>query len=174
MVIKKEYDEPELINVTRGPAEKIDPQIESEIRDLCFGQPFAVLSTQVEGQPHTNLISFAFNEELNRFVFATPTQTRKYTSIYRNPQVSMLIDNRAQTPDSINLIRVATVNGEARILEDPSEIDQWAALLINRHSYLEKFVKAPSTGLILVEVLSFFYVRRFQEVYQWTPDKSSS
>ena len=172
MVIKNEYDEPEFIDVTKGRVDNIGEQIVSEIRDLCFGQPFAVLSTQGDGQPYTNLISFAFNEGLDRFVFATPAQTRKYTLICRNGKVSLLIDNRAQQPESINLIRAATVTGKARVLEEPAEVDQWAALLIKRHSYLEKFIKSPTSGLILVEVIRFFYVRRFQEVYQWIPNKT--
>jgi len=171
-VIKKEYDEPEFIDVTKGRNEQMGEQIVTEIRDLCIEQPFAVLSTQGDEQPYTNLISFAFNEELNRFVFATPAQTRKYTLICRNGKVSLLIDNRSQQPNSINLIRAATVTGKARVLQEPTEIDQWAALLIKRHSYLEKFIKSPTSGLILVEVIRFFYVRRFQEVYQWIPNKT--
>lgn len=174
MVIKQDYDEPEFIDVTKGRAENIGDRIAGEIRDLCFKQPFAVLSTQGDGQPYTNLISFAFSEELNRFVFATPAQTRKYTFICRNGKVSLLIDNRAEQPDSINLIRAATATGRARVLKEPGEIEQWAKVLVNRHSYLEKFIKSPSSGLILVDVLRFFYVRRFQEVYQWTPNSHSS
>lgn len=169
MVIKKEYDEPEFIDVTKGQADLVSDQIVCEIKDLCFGQPFAVLSTQSDSQPFTNLISFAFNEDLDRFVFATPAQTRKYSSISRNGKVSLLIDNRAEQPDSINQIRAATVTGRAKILEDPKEIELWSTVLIKRHSYLEKFIKSPSSGLILVDVIRFFYVRRFQELYQWKP-----
>ncbi len=64
MVIKKDYDEPEFIDVTKGRAENIGDQIVGEIRDLCFRQPFAVLSTQGDGQPYTNLISFALTRSL--------------------------------------------------------------------------------------------------------------
>jgi heme iron utilization protein len=170
VVIKKEYDEPEFIDVTRGQADPNGDQIVSEIKDLCFEQPFAVLSTQGDGQPYTNLISFAFSESLDQFVFATPAQTRKYSLICKNAKISLLIDNRSEQPDSINLIRAATVTGRAKVLEEPKEIEQWSTVLIKRHNYLEKFIKSPSSGLILVDVIRFFYVRRFQEVYQWIPN----
>ena len=165
----KEYDEPLFVDVTHGTAEDGREQVEAEIRELCSEQPFAVLATQGGGQPYTNLISYAFSESFEHLVFATPAQTRKYLLISKNSNVSFLIDNRDRQPKSINLIRAVTVTGKARILQDIEEVEKWSSLLASRHSYLEKFIKSPSSGLILVDTIRFFYVRRFQEVYQWIP-----
>jgi len=171
--VKNRYDEPDFVDVFPGRIDNARDQVESEIRALCFEQPFAVLATQGEGQPYTNLISYAISEELRHLAFSTPSQTRKYSLINKYKKVSLLIDNRAQQPESINLIRAVTITGKARPLEDPKEVEHWSGLLIKRHSYLEKFITSPSSSLILVDIIRFFYVRRFQEVYQWVPGNLS-
>jgi len=171
--VNNRYDEPDFVDVVPGRTDKARGQVEPEIRALCFEQPFAVLATQGEGQPYTNLISYAVSEDLKHLVFPTPSQSRKYSLIKKNKKVSLLIDNRSQQPESINLIRAVTITGIARPLEDPKEVERWSELLIKRHSYLDKFIKSPSSSLILVDIIHFFYVRRFQEVYQWVPGNFS-
>ncbi len=163
-----DYDEPLFVNVVSCRDDCSEQLIESEIKEICFKQPFAVLATQGEGQPYTSLVSFAASSDLQHLVFATPTQTRKYSQIIKNNRVSLLIDNRSQQPESINLIRAITVTGKARPLEK-EEVEQWSRLLLDKHSYLAKFFKSPTSSLILVRAVRYFYVRRFQEVYQWIP-----
>ena len=167
--MNRQYDEPDFVNVVLGRDEDDGRQVVDEIRELCENQPFAVLATQGGGQPYTNLISYAVSEDLKHLVFSTPSQTRKFSLIVKNKRVSLMIDNRADQPESINLIRAVTVTGTARPLEEPQELERWSRLLINRHSYLDKFINSPSSSLILVDIIRFFYVRRFQEVYQWIP-----
>ena len=168
-----DYDEPMFVNVVSCRDDCSEQQIESEIKELCFKQPFAVLATRGVGQPYTSLISFAASSDLQYLVFSTPTQTRKYSQIITDNRVSLLIDNRSQQPESINLISAITVTGKARPLEKEEEVEQWSRLLIDKHSYLDKFFKAPTSSLILVRAVRYFYVRRFQEVYQWIPPSHS-
>jgi nitroimidazol reductase NimA-like FMN-containing flavoprotein (pyridoxamine 5'-phosphate oxidase superfamily) len=167
--MNRDYDEPMFIDLASCEKGCPEDQIEMEIRTLCLEQPFAVLATQGEGQPYTSLISFAVSDDLKHLAFSTPAQTRKYNLIIKNSKVSILVDNRSQQPESINLISGVTITGRARALTDTVEIDNWSRLLIEKHSYLQKFVKSPSSSLIVVDTVRFFYVRRFQEVYQWTP-----
>ena len=171
--MSRQYDEPEFVDVVLGKVDDGGRQVEAEIKELCREQPFAVLATQGEGQPYTNLISFAVSDDLKNLVFSTPSQTRKYSLITKNKKVSLMIDNRADQPESINLIRAVTVTGTARSLEEVQELEYWSRLLIDRHSYLDNFIKSPSSSLILVDIIRFFYVRRFQEVYQWIPGSRS-
>ncbi len=171
--MKDKYDEPNFVDITPGKTESNSDQLEEEIRALCSEQPFAVLATQGEGQPYTSLISFSVSENLGHLIFSTPARSRKYNLINKNRKVSILIDNRAQQPKSINLIRAVTITGAARILADSGEVEHWSKLLISRHSYLKKFIQSPSSSLILVEIEEYFYVRQFQEVYQWVPGSRS-
>lgn len=169
----RDYDEPIFVDVTSCDNKCSDAEIEHEIRALCLEEPFAVLATQGGGQPYTSLISFAMSEDMKHLVFSTPTQTRKYSLIVANSNVSVMIDNRSRQPESINHICGLTITGRARILSVAGEIVKWQSLLTTKHSYLQKFVKSPSSSLILVETVRFLYVRRFQEVYQWVPGKPS-
>jgi nitroimidazol reductase NimA-like FMN-containing flavoprotein (pyridoxamine 5'-phosphate oxidase superfamily) len=163
------YDEPLFIDVTRGDKD-LHKQVEEEIRELCQEQPFVVLATEGEGQPYNNLISFVISDDLKHAIFATPVQTRIYSLITSNNRVSLLFDNRNEKPENINHFKALTAVGTASILKERSQIEQWSELLIRKHSYLEKFVRASSTGLILVDVARYYFVRKFQEVFELNPD----
>lgn len=164
------YDEPKYIKVKKGIEDKEEP-IQESIKELCENQSFAVLATQGNGQPYTSLIGFATSEDLKYVIFATPKQTRKYSLLEGDNRVSLLVDNRAQQPDSINFISALTITGSGRVLTDGEEIEKWSGLLIEKHPYLSSFVKSSSTAVIIVEVYRYFYVRRFQEVFEWIPNQ---
>ena len=164
------YDEPKYIKKTKGIEDKEKPVRES-IRELCESQSFAVLATQGKGQPYTSLIGFATSDDMKYVVFATPKQTRKYSLLEEDNRVSLMVDNRAQQPDSINFISALTITGKVRILDDAEEIEKWSGLLTEKHPYLSSFVRSSSTAVILVEVYRYYYVRRFQEVFEWIPNE---
>lgn len=173
-VLNSDYDEPTFVDVVSCNHNGVPKNIVTEIEDLCKDQPFAVLATQGEGQTYASLISFAISENLSQLVFSTPSKTRKVDLISGNNKVSLMIDNRSHKPESINLICAVTITGEARVLDDPEEIEKWGQALTTKHNYLQRFVDSPTSNLILVETVRFFYVRRFQEVYQWAPGSTSS
>jgi len=78
------------------------------------------------------------------------------------------VDNRSHMPESLNRISALTVTGKARLLK-PEDGTEWSEILIKKHPYQETFIKTPSTALVVVEVYRYFYVRRFQEVTEWSP-----
>ena len=166
--MRKSYDEPAFSKMSDELKADVN-NIEDSIRKLCQEQAFAVLAAQGKGQPYTVLIGFAASQDLRRIVFTTPKHTRKYHLIERGRRVSLLVDNRSQQEDSINQISAVTITGTARILTDRDEIEFWASLLTDKHPYLKEFVKSSSTATILVEAVRYFYVRRFQEVFEWSP-----
>ena len=170
--MRKNYDEPMFTEVVRCEKDCTTNEVEQQIRQLCQEQSFAVLATQGDGQPYTSLIAFATNEALSELVFCTPVQTRKFHLLQRNTQVSVMIDNRSNQPDSINLISGLTMTGRATVPEDPATIQTWETLFLRKHPYLKGFVQSPNASLVVVEAVRFFYVRRFQEVYQWIPQTS--
>lgn len=163
------YDEPMYINVEKG-AQEAGESIEADIRNLCEEESFAVLATQGAGQPYTSLIGFATSRNLKYLVFATPRQTRKFTLLEENRNVSLLIDNRAHQLESINQLSALTVTGQVTVPSDKEDIKKWGELLIQKHPYLDTFIRSETTALVVVEVSRYFYVRRFQEVFEWTPE----
>ena len=164
------YDEPMYINVKKG-IEDEKQSIQDSIKELCDCQSFAVLATQGGGQPYTSLIGFVTSEDLKYVVFATPRETRKYSLLEGDNRVALMVDNRGQQPDSINQISALTITGNTRILTDAEEIKKWSGLLTEKHPYLNSFVQSSSTAIVLVEVFRYFFVRRFQEVFEWIPNQ---
>lgn len=167
---RKSYDEPMFTEVVRCEKDCTTSEVEGEIRQLCQEQSFAVLATQGDGQPYTSLIAFATNDSLTGLVFATPVETRKYHLLTRNARVSVMIDNRANQPDSINRISGLTMTGVARIPKEAYEKAVWEELLLEKHPYLRGFVQSPGAALVVVDAVRYFYVRRFQEVFLWIPE----
>ena len=168
--MKKEYNEPKYINVKRDSVSKHD-QLENSkgiIKELCDDQAFGVLATQGNNDCYNSLISFAVNENYTQMVFATPIDTKKLDLIKKNSGVSVLIDNRNNNPKDINDIVAATIIGEASILSDEDKT-YWSNLLIEKHSYLETFIEAPSTVIVKIEISKYYFVGSFQEVIEWSP-----
>jgi nitroimidazol reductase NimA-like FMN-containing flavoprotein (pyridoxamine 5'-phosphate oxidase superfamily) len=166
----KVHDEPVLVEPFDLSVEQTgDPGVIVQIRGLLQEEPFAVLCTQGGRQPYGSLVAFAFSEDLQFFVFATPVATRKYRLLSECDRVALVVDNRSRHPDDMMQIGAVTVTGQAKQLDPGPEHDDCKALLTGRHPYLKTFVAAPSTALFRVEVVRFLHVTRFQEVRQWIP-----
>lgn len=166
---KNYYDESVMIEAQPGELRKDESSdiIENAIRSICQRELFGVLATEGKDQPYANLISFASTEDLRHIVFSTPIGTRKYSFIKAHEKVSVLIDTRSEGIRNLNKISAVTAIGKARLVEG-EEGKEWETLLIEKHPNLEQFVKSETTSTIVIEVSSYIYVRRFQEVFQWT------
>jgi nitroimidazol reductase NimA-like FMN-containing flavoprotein (pyridoxamine 5'-phosphate oxidase superfamily) len=134
-----------------------------EIRDLVTSQPLAVLSTEEQGRPYSNLIAFVSSEDLTFILFATMRSTRKYTNLRNEPRVSILIDDRRNEVIDFSEASAATVLGKALELEGRDR-EQYEILYLSRHPHLSDFLSSPACALFKVAVERYFLVSRFQEV----------
>lgn len=167
----KDYDKPQYIDIKRNDVlddEKKSKSIES-IRRMLNNESFGVLATKGESECYTSLISFAISDDLKTMVFATPIETKKFEMIIKNKDVSILIDNRSNNQNSINDIAAITSLGKAKVLKEKKEVEEWSKFLIDKHSYLDDFINAETTAIILVEISTYDYVTSFQEVVEWSP-----
>lgn len=168
----KDYEKPEYINVKReedGDTEKKAKAIQS-IKHLLKSELFGVLATNAKNESYTSLISFVMNEDSTLLAFSTPIQTKKYKMIEENENVSLLIDNRSNNEKDINNITAVTALGKGRILKDDEEIKKWSEILVDKHSYLDDFIYADTSAIILVEIANYHYVSHFQKVVEWNPN----
>lgn len=166
----KKYEEPLFIDVSKNSPEGKDAGIlKDTISRLLDEQPFAVLATQGKGVTNASLISFAKTDDLKHIVFATPINSGKFDLIEGDENISILVDDRSKQQDSLNQISALTITGKARILRDENEIIKWAGLLTGKYPNLTSFATATTTAVILVEVVRFFYVSKFQEVQEFDP-----
>ena len=138
-------------------------ELKKVIKDLLAFQNLAVIATQKEGQPFTNLVAFAATDDLKHVVFATNRATRKYASLMADSRMSMMIDNRQnQASDFHNATAVAAI-GRVEEVKGPEKAD-FMELYLSKHSHLKAFATAPTCALMKLRVDRYNIVRRFQNV----------
>ena len=146
--------------------ERTELLMREQINDLLSDQPLAVLSTQRNGQPYSSLMAFAHTPDLAVIVVATGKSTRKYQNIIRDSRVSLLVDNRSNNEEDFHAAAALTVLGVAKNIES-DERPSFETIYLERHPYLQKFLKAPTTSFIKIEVHSYLMVSRFQNVMEY-------
>lgn len=143
-------------------------EIENTIRTLLGERGLMVLSTIMKEAPHQGLVAAAAADDLKTIVFTTPNYTRKYENIQKNPGVSLLADNRTNTEKDFMDCTALTIRGKAFIADEEYE-KQYHDLYLERHPYMEEFLEAPSSALIVVRVSLYTLVSSFQRVREWSP-----
>jgi len=138
------------------------------IRELLDSQRLAVLSTQDQIQPYSNLVAFAATPDLKCLLFATTRATRKYANLLANRRVSILIDNRSNEAADFAEAAAVTVLGQAEEMQG-TELTQLLPLYLGRHPYLRDFVTSPTCALFRVSVERYILVTRFQDVREIIP-----
>jgi len=123
------------------------------LKEVIGTRYFAVLNSVGEGQPYSNLVSFALNNNLKSLVFVTDRNTRKYRNIKENNNISLLIDNRTNQPSDISKAIAITVIGNAR--EELEQENRLKAVFLTRHPQLQQFIDDPNNALILVTVSEY-------------------
>ncbi len=139
------------------------PETLAVIRNLLQSQKLAVLSTQSQGQPYSNLIAIAATPDLKNLLFATSRATRKYANLMADSRVAVLVDNRRNEVADFAEAAALTALGAAWELQGV-ERQQFLKLYLEKHPNLAGFVTAPAGALFRVKVDKYIVVSRFQEV----------
>jgi len=135
------------------------------IRQIVESQRFAVLATQFEGQPYSNLVAFAEAEDLRSLLFVTSRNTRKYSNTLASKKVAVLVDSRTnQASDLNNAIAITALGTIEEVAADNK--DYLSGIYLSKHPQLKDFLHKPSNALMKVAVTdyivaSFVGVRRF-------------
>jgi hypothetical protein len=138
------------------------------IRNLLASQRLAVLSTQNQGQPYSNLVAFAAAPDLKYLLFVTSRATRKYANLLADSRVSILIDNRTNEATDFAEAAAVTVLGQAWEMYGVDR-QQLLPIYLERHPYLQNFVNSPNCALLRVKVERYILVTRFQDVREIYP-----
>ena len=117
-------------------------------------QLFAVLATQSEGQPYTNLIAFAKTDNLRSLIFVTSRNTRKYANTLASKRVAVLIDSRTNRSSDLNSAVAITALG---IVEEAAadEKDDLSRIYLDKHPELKHFVENPTNALMRIAVSDY-------------------
>jgi heme iron utilization protein len=128
---------------------------------------FAVLATSEDGRPYASLIAFTFTADRQTLIFATPKATRKYRNIRGQPSVSILVDNRSQTPEDLSRAEAVTLTGTAKSVRGGARRKEYSRIFTDKHPQLVDFINEPGTALIEVVIEEAVHVTRFQHVSTW-------
>ncbi|MFZ4859423.1 MAG: pyridoxamine 5'-phosphate oxidase family protein [Desulfuromonadaceae bacterium] len=136
------------------------------LKELCTGQPLAVLATDAGSGPYVSLVAIAVSTDLHLLYFATLRATRKWANLSVNQYVSLLIDNRSNQVTDFSRAAAATIIGCAGELSG-AELATGLAIFLNRHPHLAEFTASPGCALFRVQIASIYLVTRFQNVMEF-------
>ena len=140
-------------------------EIRNILKALFSSQKLAVLSTHRDGQPYASLVAFVASDDLRQIYFTTPNTTRKYANLMADSRVAFLIDNRLNEESDIHAAMAVTAMGSAREI-DKAANNRFMTQYLDKHPYLESFIKSPTCSWIRVDIVSHYLVRRFQNVME--------
>ena len=140
-------------------------EIRNILKALFSSQRLAVLSTHRDGQPYASLVAFTASGDLRQIYFATPNTTRKYANLMADSRVAFLVDSRLNEESDIHAAMAVTAMGSAREI-DKTTNDRFLAQYLDKHPYLESFIKSPTCSWICTDIASYYLVRRFQNVME--------
>jgi nitroimidazol reductase NimA-like FMN-containing flavoprotein (pyridoxamine 5'-phosphate oxidase superfamily) len=132
------------------------------IKRLLTSQRFAVLATQFEGQPYSNLVAFAEADNLRSLLFVTSRDTRKYSNSLVSKKVAVLADSRTnQVVDLNNAVAVTALGTIEEVGTDNKEY--LSGIYLSKHPQLKEFLYKPSNALMRIAVTDYI-VATFESV----------
>ncbi len=143
-------------------------QIQEILRNIFSTQPLMVLCTSTEGRPYTNLVAFAHSEDLRQIIFATFSNSQKYRNLSRDNRVSLLIDDRGNTPADFSEATAITALGTACPVPKKAS-SPLGQIYLKKHPQLQDFLNSPNCQLIRVVIDKYCVVTRFQQVVELCP-----
>lgn len=149
--------------VSTGCGASSDTDLSARIARLLAAQLQGVLATQDEDRPYTSLMAFAHTPDLSQLVIATLRETRKHANLLRNPQVSLLVDNRCNSADDYAAAVAISVQGQAGEVA-PDGLAELTALFLRKHPQLRDFVSQPGCALLRIQVARYRVISRFDAV----------
>jgi uncharacterized protein YhbP (UPF0306 family) len=132
------------------------------IKRLLASQRFAVIATQSEGQPYSNLVAFAEADNMRSLLFVTGRGTKKYSNTIASKRVAVLVDSRTNQASDLNRAIAVTALGTIEEVATDNK-DYFSGIYISKHPQLEDFLNKPSNALMRVAVTDYI-VASFESV----------
>jgi len=89
----------------------------------------------------------------------TQRDTRKFSNLLENPDVSLLVDNRCEgSTGKKGRIQALTVHGRFHALEDEDKCRTIFGEILARHPHMKDFLSRPEAEIIAVRAHSFLFL----------------
>ena len=128
----------------------IQEKIEA-VRAFLQTQVFGVLATVGADGPHTNIITYAFTDNLEWLLFSTPAESRKFKNILSEPRVAFFIDSRPLSTDRIKNAMGVTLKGIAQKIAS-DDLNSFSDIYLQRHPGMKHFVETSGNCLVGIRV----------------------
>jgi uncharacterized protein YhbP (UPF0306 family) len=132
------------------------------VRHLFASEQLAVLSTHYGGQPYSNLVAFAYTDDLKHLIFVTSRNTRKYDNVSADKRVAVLVDSRRRDTSDFQGVAAITALGTAQEATG-GEREELLRVYLAKHPHLEAFANNKSSALIKISI-SDYIIARFDSV----------
>jgi nitroimidazol reductase NimA-like FMN-containing flavoprotein (pyridoxamine 5'-phosphate oxidase superfamily) len=132
------------------------------IKGLLASQHFAVIATQSQGQPYSNLIAFSEADNLRSLLFVTGRDTKKYSNTIANKRVAVLVDSRTNQASDLNKAIAITALGTIEEVAMDNK-NYFSEIYLSKHPELKDFLHKPSNALMRVAVTDYI-VASFESV----------
>ena len=123
-------------------------------------QKYAVIATNKNNVPYTNIVAFASTQGLGNILFATKKETTKFLNLMNNPCVSILIDDTKNLTS--DLMNSQAVSAEAEVKKIDEEKEELKEFFLKKHPELAGFLNEPNCELLKLEVKKYYHVDNFE------------
>ena len=147
---------------------KKSSQLTNLLQELFASQKLAVLATYGDGRPYINLVAFAATDDLKHLLFTTNRNTRKYRNLKENPQVAVLVDNRANRTSDFHKATAVTAIGKAKESMGSAR-KRLGKTYLAKHPQLEEFAGSLENALFSVKI-DDYVIATFKKVITLKPD----
>ncbi|MFX0046280.1 MAG: pyridoxamine 5'-phosphate oxidase family protein [Candidatus Hermodarchaeota archaeon] len=143
--------------------DEMDDALRERLVELFSSQIVSVLGTSASDEPYSCLVGFEFTPDLKEVVFATMRDRLKYRQIRANPRVSLMVDNRKNTPSDFDATTSVTLIGDA-VDTEPPEREKLAEMLVKKNPFLSDFVESPNCAVVRIGIEKMYIVDNFESV----------
>ncbi|WP_291329184.1 pyridoxamine 5'-phosphate oxidase family protein [Desulfovibrio sp. UCD-KL4C] len=124
--------------------------------ELIRSNNILVLSTHDGPEPHSSLMTYASSADGSEIYMVSRKNSRKWMNIERNPNVSLLIDDRDLKLEKRNSeIKALTISGEHIHVTSHSERTEIIKLISDKNPNIASLFSGPECEIIRIKTNSF-------------------
>lgn len=124
--------------------------------EILLNNSILVLATQGDSGPHTSLMTYACSRDGRNIYMVSSKSSHKWINMQKNPQVSLLIDDRdGKLADRRAEIKALTITGRFHEVSDPAEEKEIMKQIAGVNPAIASFFSGPQCGIVDIKVESF-------------------
>ena len=144
-------------------SEQTETAMLEQIRKLAREKSICVLATIAGAKPYCSLMAYAADDACKEIYMVTHRKTQKYQNLLKNPEVSLLIDTREETPRT--RAQALTVEGRFQKIKDEAKKRAVRQKLLKTHPHLKAFIDHQDAELICIKINAFLLLNGLTDAH---------